>query len=922
MWQPTSAAPAVLSSKHSSLSTCCETGSKQRGGPASSFGIQTSLHNELLQLRPHHALHALCPALKQWIVQMMPASHSGEDSRVGYRTNGQQHVLSSGHMHADHPTNPTLTEHAVSFPRRGASSLSYSSAYQKTLLDTEPASKAGISDWDQYAEGEHQRDFGSGIQPTQGSTGQQQSKPRPVLSNLAVRFANRSSGPPLATIVEQGSISTLKSHGSLLNVGHSGSAHNAENIFPGRALQIPSQSLDQGALQKIQEGKQITCANDTISLSARALKRMRGKRLESSKERGTAPIDAAGSDHDKIAMPKFPVVQSEHRVNGLKTFIRSIMTDVRNTSRNSSLSSSTSLPSSIIPTHIPDQNQRTVTSRGEGKKGGSQGQIDDAPASQTRLQPAPLPRCENAASAATVLLNPREESWSLAEECASMLEFSLSLRESDAARAVLLQGPPLADLSRPHHNQAPPQIAHLVTSEPRNVALEQVRTAADTFLSRSRDELAARYTPDSAAVHRYDEGPLCNYIRNPSRNASFCSTISTSYSSTILGIDLDLQHEFPNSTQRSVTPVWFGSEKPVGHEQQQQRRKELQLEPAKPLHSRSITSSALTSLLPIAAAEGIVQQSLATPQLSFYSPSGNLIQAEDKGSSTTPASIFLSDSGSHFSEPLAAASHNSKTALPSVRSALSATVYLPPARPAAAPLTTPPPSVASLPEYLRHHYKYQHAEEPQIGTISELGPALQITPGSNVRGCDGIVRPSSLTPHTDVSQSSPQQRYRLGNSLSCLQIGDEHRTRFTGCLSPWSAPKDTHHSESHNETAKADAQRKGKTLQKRQHSPRTSTATENMDTGVVAGHALQVCFCQPYDGFLDSASATGGENATLAQQDDQQEACKREAHTMTPNARIVRSKSRADVGGTLKPRIRSDSTVSIGPRLGLAGSRF
>lgn len=853
---------------------------------------------------------------------MMPASHSGEDSRVGYRTNGQQHVLSSGYMHADHPTNPTLTEHAVSFPRRGASSLSYSSAYQKALLDTEPASKAGISDWDQYAEGEHQRDFRSGIQPTQGSTGQQQSKPRPVLSNLAVRFANRSSGPPLATIVEQGSISTLKSHGSLLNVGHSRSAHNAENIFPGRALQIPSQSLDQGALQKIQEGKQITCANDPISLSARALKRMRGERLISSKERSTASANAAGSDHDKLAMLKSHAVQPELRVNGLKTFIRSIMTDIRNMSRNSSSSSSTSLSSSIIPIHIPDQNQRTVASRGQDNKGGSQGQIDDAPASQTRLQSAPLPRCENSASAATVLLGPREESRSLAEEYASMLNFSLSLHEPDPAHAVLPQAPPLTDLSRPHRNQAPPQIAHLTTSEPYNAALDQVRSAPETFLSRSRDELAARYTPDSAAVHRYDEGPLRNYVRNSSRNASFCSTMSTSYSGTILGIDLDLQHEFPNSTQRSVTPVWFGSEKSVGLEQQQQRRKELQLEPAKPPHPRSITSSALTSLLPIAAAEGIVQQSLATPQLSFYSPSGNLIQAEDKASLKTPASSSLSDSGSYFLEPLAAASYNSKTALPSVRSALSATVYLPPARPAAAPLTTPPPSVASLPEYLRHHYKYQHAEESQIETISEPGPTLQITPGSNVRGCGGIVRSTSLTPHTDVSQSSPQQRYRLGNSLSCLQIGDEDRTRFTGCLSPWSAPRTARHSESHKATVKANPQRKGKTLQKRRHSPRISTTTGDTDAGVVAGHALQVCFCQPYDGILDSTSATGGENATLAQQDDQEEACKREAHTITPNARIVQIKSRADGGGTLKPRIRSDSAVSIGPRVGLAGCRI
>ncbi|KAI4620909.1 hypothetical protein J4E83_005272 [Alternaria metachromatica] len=55
---------------------------------------------------------------------------------------------------------------------------------------------------------------------------------------------------------------------------------------------------------------------------------------------------------------------------------------------------------------------------------------------------------------------------------------------------------------------------------------------------------------------------------------------------------------------------------------------------------RSITSSALTSLLPIAAASGIVRPNYDTPKISFFSPSGNLIQPEG---SSTPGTTSASD---------------------------------------------------------------------------------------------------------------------------------------------------------------------------------------------------------------------------------------------------------------------------------------
>ncbi|CAN9158448.1 unnamed protein product [Alternaria alternata] len=54
----------------------------------------------------------------------------------------------------------------------------------------------------------------------------------------------------------------------------------------------------------------------------------------------------------------------------------------------------------------------------------------------------------------------------------------------------------------------------------------------------------------------------------------------------------------------------------------------------------SITSSALTSFLPIAAASGIVRPNYDTPKISFFSPSGNLIQPEG---SSTPGTTSASD---------------------------------------------------------------------------------------------------------------------------------------------------------------------------------------------------------------------------------------------------------------------------------------
>jgi hypothetical protein len=133
-----------------------------------------------------------------------------------------------------------------------------------------------------------------------------------------------------------------------------------------------------------------------------------------------------------------------------------------------------------------------------------------------------------------------------------------------------------------------------------------------------RDESTPRRGFVDATALR-DEGP------SDEHEGSICSSLSTNYSSTVLGVDLDLQH-YPNTTPRrsSSASMWFTTQECATRDMQRGRY--------------TVTSSALPVLLPLAAASGIVKQN-HSPPFSFYSLSGNLIQAVEGWSESKTAFI-------------------------------------------------------------------------------------------------------------------------------------------------------------------------------------------------------------------------------------------------------------------------------------------
>ena len=77
-----------------------------------------------------------------------------------------------------------------------------------------------------------------------GIGGSQQCKARSVPSNLAIRATIRSGGGPLATIVEQGSLSTLNSHNSPLGADRFPTTQVVENASPKDTTPRCSSKLD------------------------------------------------------------------------------------------------------------------------------------------------------------------------------------------------------------------------------------------------------------------------------------------------------------------------------------------------------------------------------------------------------------------------------------------------------------------------------------------------------------------------------------------------------------------------------------------------------------------------------------------------------------------------------------------------------
>lgn len=264
----------------------------------------------------------------------------------------------------------------------------------------------------------------------------------------------------------------------------------------------------------------------------------------------------------------------------------------------------------------------------------------------------------------------------------------------------------------------------------------------------------------------------------------------------------------------------------------------------------SITSSALTSLLPIAAASGIVQPNYNTPRISFYSPSGNLIQPEASSSPDAhpSSSVWVRAGTSRHSI-------SKKYAV----SCPAATACLPPSRPLLVPMTTPPTTVAPLPYHLRHHHNYQHIERSVISSYESL-----IDPSSAIKGCGGIIRTPSLTPRSGIldmspsrirSSAQPKHQRSVRSYLHDLHSdAGFYKSRYIALAAQTFGPSSQKKSKKkypttphkRHMTSKRPAAPAHPISVARKRSSREQKRKRAV--GPLAGHALRICFCQPYDG--------------------------------------------------------------------------
>ena len=793
---------------------------------------------------------------------------------------------------------------------------------------------------------------------------QQQARARGVPYNLAVRLANRSNGAPLATIVEQGSYSTLNSHGSLLSVGRFPSLRVVENASPTRSSHRISYTPEEHVLQRITEDVQ------------------RGHLLKAPSNTHDVPLckDYSNSFRaDDAAIPSaFPSLKSSQSIthrNGkadsdantsnVKSFFRGVIHNVRAASRTRSRSSSAQM--SLVENHSdrPGASEDSLQSQLQAS---DMSQLGD----DTFDTPYRFPTASQALSATKALASEnqaRNGQSSMADPSFSAHAIvpnsdvdPYTLESQMAFGAVSKLLPPSATV-RPRERSSS---VRLVYPEARDGAHDGGSARVPTLSNEANNTISAGHTFYGAGKNNHSLTEH-DHATEASHNASFCSTMSTSYSGTVVGVDVDLQHDFPHPVRPSrsptpIAPVWFTPQ--MAELERQASLSESPPEPdqvaeAEPTR-RSITSSALTSLLPIAAASGIVRPNYDTPKISFFSPSGNLIQPEG---SSTPGTTSASDfSGS----PTATTSYYDNKTTPATYRAFPTTTCLPPPRPSLRPMTTPPTSSVPLPMHLRFHHNYKRPEQSQIdSTVGSIDSF--ILPAPLVQGCDGIAQTESLAPCSRPRHSyeklNVRPRYKPRRSARSFAEDLKYEARFhrarlitaiiASCTSSGKG-RVLRKRKAANRRAAATAyvsmprscagEATARPRKKRVH-PRQPTARREVGIlGPLAGHILRICFCQPYDG-AGKTTASGATNKTCigkssnrtanTQSVSKKESPRSNANDVDvdaalPNARVVtgterkvsntvrqrttvrKEKRHSSTGSNHHSRTRSDSAVSVG----------
>jgi hypothetical protein len=629
--------------------------------------------------------------------------------------------------------------------------------------------------------------------------GEPSSEGQSVQRNIAARLANNSTSLPLSTIVEQCSRSTLHSHKSL-----HGSSGPCSLVQPSHTTQSVSaslrnsRSLDESALYRIQEhAYKAHKAYQPIDDHAHPLL---DPEMQCTDSHPTAPIANITRPRQLLRASKRQEVCQDGDCKRLKGLLRGVMQHVRGGSpRGDSRSSIPKLPST-----------ETL------------GASENTP-SDLRLQIGE-PKLSHLLSATT-----RDVSFfsgsasspqlSLSETPGNVVEPNdWSSIPSDAYGCQL---PAIRQVSpkrqgdnaiSPHN---PGRLLYHSTVHDQVHPSCYIPSETSSLLHHNIEEITSKYTFDELPIHDNNTPLIQQY--DLAREPSFCSTASTSYSGTVLGVDLDLQQDSPPTAHHSSTPVWFDASAP--HRSQKCVTRTRTLSSSDP--PRTITSSALPVLLPLAVSSGIVKPNYATPHLSFYSPSGNLIQTE-RSTSSSSSTIFNQSARPPFSKPS------------------------PRPRLTVVPLITPLPSSIPLPGHLKLRHKAQCHDK---STPSRIFPQLGTT--NIVKGCGGVIKQNSFASRSGVLAASLGANLRSNQSSNCrfnwsYSSSIKHIKPQLSAMAPCTSPskksmdKATTPSRGINETTRL-APKPRRHMHGDAHGGKA-------ELGPFAAWALRICFCQPWDG--------------------------------------------------------------------------
>lgn len=429
-------------------------------------------------------------------------------------------------------------------------------AYYKAFQDTIAQASTSANEAAQVNDGCACRTGSIGAQNAH-SIGAQQVRARAMPYHLTARFADRAIGAPLATIIEQGSYSTLNSCGSLLSVGRLPALSVTESPSHNRSSHQSFHRLDENRLYREEDGAPL---EEDHASAPRAHATLQDCRQPYAVVELSTPINLS---RDLPQSPRSKIGDADQYANDSKTqgLLRGVLGNVRTASRSRSRSSSLThtpvleawerLPETssyhtfhqVQDTHDPWACMGQETCPRNCKASSS---MESSSSSTT-----PSSACQTR-SRKTLLLSVQPHD-SITSHLRLNEALSHPLDHSSAVQTV----PPLPTPSATVYSLEQPSSVRLVPPEPRDVAAVGATAQAAAFSTAHSDSTPTQTSCHGVATRNCSASSLSKHDHGKisSRNASFCSTVSTSYSSTVLGVDVDLQYEGLKLTRRSSSPM-------------------------------------------------------------------------------------------------------------------------------------------------------------------------------------------------------------------------------------------------------------------------------------------------------------------------------------------------------------------------------